>query len=398
MPDDTRDEGPVPGDAPGTPRADPDLLRRHGRMWRAHADLLRAKAAAHPLRYLFLEVTRRCNLSCAYCGSSCTGAGDDGELAAAEWVGVIRQIAADFEAPRVMVAVTGGEPLLKPGILDIFRALRDCGFPYGMVTNGQLLDGPRARDLVAAGIGSISVSLDGPPEVNDAQRGAGVWDRAETAIGHLRDAGYGGKLEVISTLTTPAIPHLEAMRVRLARMRVPLWRVAPVMPIGRAAARPDLVPGPTEVRTLLEWVRAARKAPRRPVPEFSEEGFLGWRFEGVVRPYLCQCRAGVEVGGINADGRIGACPELTEAFAQGDIRKNRFKDVWETGYRVLRDRSWARRGPCADCVHWDWCQGGAMHLYAEPGADFLRCLYRQCREAEGAPADGPSNSDRRNQA
>ncbi len=376
-----KDQAPPAG--PAAPSADADLLARHARMWRAHVEDLQRKAATHPLRYLFLEITRRCNLACAYCGSSCTGRESATELTSDEWVRVVRQVAADFDPKGIMVAVTGGEPLLKPGALDIFRALHQCGFPYGMVTNGQLLDARWARDLVDAGIGSISISLDGPPEVTDRLRGAGVWAKAEAAIGHLRDAGYAGKLEAISTITKPAIPTLQAMRALLARMRVPLWRVAPVMPIGRAGERPDLLPDAREVRALLEWVRAARKDPRLPVPEFSEEGFLGWRFEGIVRPYLCQCRAGVEVGGIKCDGRIGACPELTEAFDQGDIRLDRFKDVWETRYQNLRDRSWARRGPCADCPHWDWCRGGAMHLYACPGADFLRCLYRQCLEAEG---------------
>lgn len=368
---------------PGSTEADADLRERHARMWQAHAAILRQKAASHRLRYLFLEVTRRCNLACAYCGSSCTGSPDSAEMASAEWIDVIRQVARDFDPRTVMVAVTGGEPLLKPGVLDIFRTLRDCGFPYGMVTNGQLLDATWARDLVAARMGSLSISLDGPPEVNDRLRGAGVWAKAEAALGHLRDAGYAGKLEVISTITTPALGTLQAMRARLAQMRVPMWRVAPVMPIGRASDRPDLVPTARDTRALLEWVRAARQDPRLPVPEFSEEGFLGWRFEGVVRPYLCHCRAGIEVGGIKADGRIGACPELTAAFDQGNIRTDRFKDVWDGRFQALRDRSWTRRGPCTDCPHWEWCRGGAMHLYASPGADFLRCLYRECLEAEG---------------
>ena len=119
-------------DIPTTPGAavlDDDLRERHARMWRGHAEVLAQKAATHPLRYLFLEVTRRCNLACAYCGSSCTGRDDPAELTSDEWVAVVRQVAADFDARTVMVAVTGGETLLKPGILDVFHALRDCGFP-----------------------------------------------------------------------------------------------------------------------------------------------------------------------------------------------------------------------------------------------------------------------------
>jgi radical SAM protein with 4Fe4S-binding SPASM domain len=123
------------------------------------------------------------------------------------------------------------------------------------------------------------------------------------------------------------------------------------------------------------------------VPEFCEEGFLGNRFEGVVRPYLSQCRAGITTAGILCDGRIGACPELGEAFVQGDIRRERLRDVWEQRYQVLRDRSWTRRGRCAGCVHYERCGGGAMHLYAKPGEEILRCLYDLAAEGgERAPA------------
>jgi radical SAM protein with 4Fe4S-binding SPASM domain len=94
-----------------------------------------------------------------------------------------------------------------------------------------------------------------------------------------------------------------------------------------------------------------------------------------VRPYLCQCRAGITTGGILADGRIGACPELSDAFVQGDIRTERFREVWDRRYQVFRDRSWTRRGECAGCEAYDRCRGGSLHLYPEPNAELLRCFY-----------------------
>lgn len=355
---------------------------RNRLMWRRHRARMSALRRDHPLRYLFLEVTRRCNLACVYCGSGCTGREQPAELSSADFVEVARQVASDFDARRVMVAVTGGEPLLKDGVFDLLRELHRLGFPYGMVTNGQNMNPALARDLVAAGIGSISLSLDAPPEVNDRLRGRGAAARVADAIRCLKEAGFEGKLEVITTVTTPALPLLDEMRRHVAAMRVPLWRVAPVMPIGRAAARPDLVPDASGARAILEYVRAARSDGLLPSPEFSEEGFVGHRFEGMVRPYLCQCRAGITVAGIRCDGRIGACPELSEAFDQGHVRTDRLKTVWEQGYGTLRDRSWARAGQCADCRFWDTCQGGALHLYEAPGRPFLRCLYLQCLEAE----------------
>jgi hypothetical protein len=81
---------------------------------------------------------------------------------------------------------------------------------------------------------------------------------------------------------------------------------------------------------------------------------LGERYEGEVRPFLCQCLAGVTVGSILCDGgRIGACPELADGFVQGDARTERFRDVW-----------FAR------------CQGGSLHLYDASGSAPLRCFHR----------------------
>ena len=369
---------------PAVPAGPPDAAR-----WAKHAEQIDGLMRDHPLRYLFLEITRRCNLACAYCGSSCLPTDTAKELTIPEWLEQIRQVAADFEPRRVMVAVTGGEPLLREGVFSIFAELRRLGFPYGMVSNARLLDAAAAREMVRCGIGSISLSMDAPPDLNDRLRGRGSTLAVAEAIRHLRAAGYKGKLEIITTVTRPVIPVLPQVRRMVAEARVPLWRLGIVMPIGRAAERPDLVPGPAEVRRLLEFVRDARADGLLPKPEFCEEGYVGDEFEGIVRPYLSQCRAGITTGGILRDGSIGACPELGPAFAQGHVSRDRFRDVWRDRYQVFRDRTWARGGACADCEAWERCRGGALHLRERPGAEMLRCLYLMLREAaRPAPADG----------
>ncbi|MBN2195373.1 MAG: radical SAM protein [Polyangiaceae bacterium] len=352
-------------------------------VWAQHLTDRARRVQEHELRYLFVEVTRRCNLACAYCGSSCGPRERPSELSIDEWVATLRQIAADFDPRRVMVAVTGGEPLMKEGVFGLFAELRRLGFPYGMVSNGTQLDRATAARLIEVGIGSISLSMDAPPVLNDSLRGAGTSDAVTRAVEALREVGYEGKLEIISTITRPAVALLPQMREWVANLRVPLWRVAPVMPIGRAARRPDLVPGPTEIRAILEFILAARQDGFLPRPEMSEEGYLGNRFEGNVRPYLCQCRAGTNIAGILCDGRIGACPELGEAYIQGHVKEDRFSEVWRDGYRSLRDRSWMKQGQCAECAEFPRCEGGALHLYEFPGAGPLRCLYLLAREGGG---------------
>jgi len=339
----------------------------------------------HPLEYLFLEVTRACNLSCAYCGSGCSTKQQQQELPTEAFIEIARQIATDFDASKVVVAVTGGEPLTKPGILELFRELNRLGFPYGMVTNGWLLTEEVAKAIVGESMFSLTLSLDAPPPLCDRLRGEGTALAVFKAIENLNRAGYSGRLEIFSTITKPAVPLLAQTRALVSSMRVPYWRVSPVMPIGRAARRPDLLLDAHEIRQLYEFVLAARADGYTPMPETCEEGYLGNRFEGNVRPYLCQCPAGVTVAGILCDGRIGACPELSDAFVQGHIGTDRFYEVWNQRYQVFRDRSWMRKGECGSCEHYSRCEGGSIHLYADLHSEPHRCLYRLAKDGASEP-------------
>ncbi len=333
-------------------------------------------AKHHPLRYLFLEVTRKCNLSCTYCGSGCSPSWSNREMESSGWIRVLHQIAEDFPPKEVMLAITGGEPLLKPGFFDIIAEADTLGFPYGMVTNGGLLDREAARKLAASRIGAISISFDAPPELNDTLRGKGTARRVEQAITNLRKAGYKRRLEIISTIVKPAVPNLHKLREHIAGMKVAEWRLAPVIPIGRAAGTEDLIPDAADIRAILEFVKAGRADGLLPKPEFGEECYLGPSYEGTVRPFKYLCRAGLTVGGILCDGRIGACPELPDCFVQGDIHTDRFKDVWQTRYQALRDRAWTRRGTCASCDSFGACQGGSLHLYRDLDGQPIRCFYK----------------------
>ena len=75
----------------------------------------------------------------------------------------------------------GGEPLLYRGIWKLLRVLGDAGCEVAFPTNGTTLARHAGR-LVSANPTRIWVSLDGPREINDAQRGAGVYDRATRGI------------------------------------------------------------------------------------------------------------------------------------------------------------------------------------------------------------------------
>ena len=123
------------------------LMVYRAMMWKRHQLRTERNRNDHELRYLFFEVSRRCNIHCRYCGSDCTLDERANELTTQEWLDIIDQIAEDFDPKRVMVAVTGGEPLFRPDIFEIYKHLHEKGFHYGMVCNSTLLTPEAARHL-----------------------------------------------------------------------------------------------------------------------------------------------------------------------------------------------------------------------------------------------------------
>jgi MoaA/NifB/PqqE/SkfB family radical SAM enzyme len=171
-----------------------DLLH-HGLSYLARLRQGRREAEAHlshPERVgvpapsvVQLRITNLCNLRCRMCGQwGDTGqflaheAGDAEHELTRQRVGLDRQLSLrEYEslldqlvAFDPIVSLFGGEPLLYPDIVPLVRAAKQRGLKVTMITNGWFLE-KFAADLVEAGMDSVAVSVDGPPDVHDRIRG-----------------------------------------------------------------------------------------------------------------------------------------------------------------------------------------------------------------------------------
>jgi radical SAM protein with 4Fe4S-binding SPASM domain len=352
-----------------------------------HPVYRRLETAVHPLRYLFLEVTSRCNLRCLHCGSDCGREAREGELTTDEWRATVDELAARFDPRSLVLVLTGGEPLCRPGLGRILERIQAHGFPWGMVSNGWGLS-PRVLDaLRARGLASLTVSLDGLAGAHDWLRGArGSFDRAVRAIRAAVAAGPGLPLFDVVTCANPRnLDELPALRALLEAERVPAWRLFTIFPRGRARGNGELLLPPDGTRALLDFVAESRatRAPGGMRVDFSCEGYLPPARDRAVRDEPYFCRAGISIASILCDGAIAVCPNVSRALVQGNVRTDDLADVWERRFGPHRDRSWLRQGACAACGDFPRCQGNSLHLLDDDAAAPAFCTRDLVRLGSG---------------
>ena len=265
--------------------------------------LHREAVERHELRTLFWECTLRCNLRCGHCGSDCTASPDCQDMPAEDFFRVLdRQITPRVHPHRVMVVLSGGEVLVRDDLERIGSEIARRGYPWGMVTNGLALTPERLHGLIRAGLRTISVSLDGfEREHNRIRRNPASFARAMDAVRHIvREPEMA--FDVVTCVTEPLVPQLEAFRDRRVAEGVRHWRLFSIFPAGRAKGDGTLRLTDAGFRTLLDFIRRTRREGRI-AASYACEGFLGG-YEAEVRDHFYQCAAGVSVASIRVDGAI----------------------------------------------------------------------------------------------
>ena len=324
----------------------------------------------HPLQQLFWESTLRCNVHCLHCGSDCSSSEVTPDMPAEDFLRVIDQSVTPYVDPhKVLIIISGGEPLMRKDLAEVGAALKQRGYPWGMVTNGLALTEKRFKELMAAGLRSMAISFDGLElDHNWLRQHPLAFEGATRAI-KLAAAMPSLVWDVVTCVNQRTILQLDEMREYLWSIGVRNWRLITIDPMGRAAENPELILTSEQHRYLLDYIREQRKEGLH--ISYSCEGFMP-DYELEVRDHLFHCAAGVSVASILIDGSISACTSIRGKYYQGNIYKDDFWQVWENGFADYRNRQWMKqKEPCKDCQLFRYCEGGGMHLRREDGSLML---------------------------
>jgi radical SAM enzyme (rSAM/lipoprotein system) len=270
---------------------------------------------------------------------------------------------------KVLIIISGGEPLMRKDLAEVGKALEQRGYPWGMVTNGLALTEKRFKELMQSGLRSMAISFDGMKDNHNWLRQHPLAFEGATRAIKLAAATPSLTWDVVTCVNQRTINQLDEMQQYLWSIGVRNWRLITIDPMGRAADNPELLLTPDQHRQLLDYIREKRKQGLH--ISYSCEGFMP-DYELEVRDHLFHCAAGVSVASILIDGSISACTSVRGKYYQGNIYKDDFWEVWENGFEPYRNRKWMKKlEPCNNCKLFRYCEGGGMHLRQEDGALML---------------------------
>ncbi len=212
---------------------------------------------------LRLSVTDRCNFRCVYCRSGeGTGAAGQtlGDLPLADYARMVRLfVSLGIEKIRF----TGGEPLLRRGLIELIRetarlqpTFAEEPLDLALTTNGHLL-APLARDLKAAGLSRVTVSMDAvdPDTFARITRVSNSFLKVRDGIRAAQDAGLGPVKVNCVLLRGFNDGEIEAF-AEFSRAEGVIVRFIEFMPLGEDRTwTPDIVVRLEEIVERLSRVR-----------------------------------------------------------------------------------------------------------------------------------------------
>ncbi|MFQ5774494.1 MAG: radical SAM protein [Kiloniellaceae bacterium] len=333
-----------------------------------------------------LNLTRRCNLRCAHCyldaGTRRHGGPD--ELSTDEAMALLDRIA-DLGG-ETMVVLTGGEPLLRPDVLDLARHAGGLGLMVVVGTNGTLLDEARVAALQAAGVAAAGISLDSlDPAYHDGFRGRpGAWVKTMAGIDACRRAGF--MFQIHFSVTDDNADGLDAMIDFARSAGASVLNVFFLVCTGRGERVTNISAAVYE-RVLRRVAEAAREEAgllvrARCAPHFKRMALEmnpplpvtladGYQAGG--------CLAGTRYCRVTPEGAVTPCPYMD--LSAGSVRDHDFAELWREAPLFARLRAPRLEGRCGACEYAKVCGGCRARPLAKygnlMGEDFL-CGYQPC--------------------
>jgi radical SAM protein with 4Fe4S-binding SPASM domain len=325
--------------------------------------------------------TKTCNLECIHCYASAKKSKFPGEMTTEEARAMIDDLA-DFKVPALLMS--GGEPLVRPDILDLAEYATSKGIRITFSTNGILITEKIAQRMKEIGVTYAGISIDGAEPRHDHMRGKqGAFQETLKGIRNCRK--HDIRVGLRFTATAENIGDIDEIFRIVEREDIGRLCIYHLVYSGRGAYLSGIdVPNPEKrvfmdklIRQTDKWNKEGRNVEVMTVDNHADGPYIYlWLLEN--DPSRAEAahelvmknggnRTGVAIGAIDSFGFVHP-DQFTQHHIVGNIRERKFSEIWTDPHvsllEGLRTRKDKLRGRCADCK-WLSCCNGNFRARAE---------------------------------
>jgi len=307
--------------------------------------LARAYLSRHPV-WCAWQVTYRCNFRCTFCPYWKENITKP-ELSLPQIKSASRKLAS---LGSLLISIAGGEPLLRPDIVDVVGAIGQYHFAF-LTTNGYLVTEELVKDFYKANLWGVSISIDYiNPARHDAARGvSGSFERAVRALELFvkHKTAKHQRVNLMAVLMNDNLEDMEGL-LKLAQDTGANFMVQPYSAIKTGDTSRN---HPADVsRRLLDL--------HRKYPGFlSNPSFLA-QFDQAARSGVPGCMAGRAFFNVDNYGNVARCVERRDQII-GNLLESDIDDILRGLHNVDGEKS------CRRC--WYNCRGEVECLYSFKG-------------------------------
>jgi len=187
----------------------------------------------------FYEVTQACDLVCSHCRACAQRQPHPAELSAEDARELVDQLM-EFPEPPLLV-LTGGDPLKRNDIFDLIDYAVGRGLEVSITPSATpLVTSSAIQRFYDVGISRMAISIDGADAAtHDETRGvAGSFLRSLEILEEARRVGL--ETQINTVLTPKNFGQIERMAERFEQLKIALWSVFFLVPVGRGDQLPRL--------------------------------------------------------------------------------------------------------------------------------------------------------------
>ncbi len=326
------------------------------------------------MKIISWNTTNACNMFCAHCyrEAGCKAAE---ELSTDEAKKLLREIA---KAGFKIMIFSGGEPMMRPDIVELVQYATNLGLFPVFGTNGTLITPELAEKLKAAGTRGVGISLDSLDKAkHDKFRSfPGGWDGAVRGMKNCLDAGI--PFQIHMTVMDWNQNEIEDMVDFAESIGAHAVHFFFLVPTGRAKTIEEESLRAEQYEDVLTRIMKKQTTTKLELKPTCAPQFLRIADQlGVKTRFHRGCLAGLSYCIISPRGKVQPCAYLNMEL--GNVRETPFDEIWANNEVLKKLRTLEYSGGCGSCNYKGMCGGCRARAACYHGGDYMSeepwCLY-----------------------